>query len=573
MHAKLMSTRISGPPPNFLKITHVSFMSTTMSKQDVTRFNALPRTPRAPSGRVANDWHFDLRFIHLDPPSHLLFMVQPESTFIHTEILGSKPMMFFPETGKEAAPEVARGLIRAFLTSFGEIGMTPLAPWKLTTEDTDLATAVGAEFKRLGVRKELCKISVSQSNAVIARESFEGFFKGLKSHMNFPEVASAAVSCPESIAFHNFTPPSSVSRAAANVRHERDDDTILVETALAYANIRKNCIPIDFSKSVEDIWGAKIGKEIDNVLDMVESKPERVIKAKADAGNSEAALDYGFRLRNGLQCTPNRALARRYLVQAALDTEAPAEKRSIAHSALINWYTESSEDFRHRYLQAAAWHANESVKLVPGKTSPTAMSFAQNVMKPQAEHAVDMYLQYKELWSVLEKRDKDIEKGQAKMDQKRMTRPNRYKCATVGCGIEAVSGRVLSRCSGKCDADKKPYYCSRECASSDWKNHKPFCKPGAPCSVIDVKGPSSIGSENNKDSIQIPMNFGDGRTTIISSSTMSPEFLKEMRDLAEADAAGRDKLLPESFTMEMERLDIGSGSGLVSRSVESEEVD
>lgn len=266
-----------------------------MSQQDVARFNALPRTSRAPSDRVANDWHFDIRFIHLDPPSHLLFMVQPESTFIHTEMLGSKPMMFFPETGKEAAPEVARGLIRAFLTSFGDIGMTPLAPWKLTTEDTDLATAVGAELKRLGVRKELCKISVSHSNAAIARESFEGFFNGLKSHMNFSEIASAAVSCPESIAFRNFAPPSSVSRAAASRNREGGGDSSSFETALAYVNIRKNCIPIDFSKSVDHTWGARIMNEIDNVLAMVKSKPENVIKAEADAGNSEAALDYGFR--------------------------------------------------------------------------------------------------------------------------------------------------------------------------------------------------------------------------------------------------------------------------------------
>lgn len=544
-----------------------------MSQQDVTRFNALPRTSRAPSGHVANDWHFDIRFIHLDPPSHLLFMVQPESTFIHTEMLGNKPMMFFPETGKEAAPEVARGLIRAFLTSFGDTGMTPLAPWKLTTEDTDLATAVGAEFKKLGVRKELCKISVSHSNAAIARESFEDFFNGLKSHMNFSEIASAAVSCPESIAFRNFTPPSSVSRAAASTHREGGGDSSSFETALAYVNIRKNCIPIDFSKPVDHTWGARIMKEIDDVLAMIKSKPENIIKAEADAGNSEAALDYGFRLRNGLECTPNRALTRRYLVQAALDTDAPAERRSIAHSALIDWYTESNEDFRHRYLQAAAWHANESVKLAPGKTSPAAMVYAQNVMKPQAEHAVDMYLQYKELWSALERRDQDMEKGRAKMDQKRMARPNRYKCATVGCGIEAVSGHVFSRCSGKCDADKKPYYCSRECQKKDWKNHKPFCMPGAPCSVIDVDGPSSIGSGSKKDSIQIPMKFGNGRTTMVSSSTMSPEFLKEMRDAAEADATGRDKLPPESFTVEMGKLNVGSGSGTVDQCVESEEVD
>lgn len=102
------------------------------------------------------------------------------------------------------------------------------------------------------------------------------------------------------------------------------------------------------------------------------------------------------------------------------------------------------------------------MKLAPGKTSPAAMMYTQNVMKPQAEHAVDMCLQYKELWSALDRRDQDMEKSRAKMDQKRMAHPNRYKWATVGCGIEAVSGHVFPRWSGKCDADKKPYYCSRE---------------------------------------------------------------------------------------------------------------
>lgn len=97
--------------------------------------------------------------------------------------------------------------------------------------------------------------------------------------------------------------------------------------------------------------------------------------------------------------------------------------------------------------------------------------------------------------------------------------------------------------------------------------------PGAPCSVIDANEPSSIGSGSKQDSIQIPMKFGNGRTTIVSSSTMSPEFLKEMRDAAEADVAGRDKLPPESFTVEMGRLSVGSGSKTVDQCVESEEVD
>lgn len=71
---------------------------------------------------------------------------------------GGKPMSFFPETGKDAAPEVANALIRSFLTSFGIAGKPPLAPWKLTTDDVDLASAVGEEFKKLGILQVLWKI-------------------------------------------------------------------------------------------------------------------------------------------------------------------------------------------------------------------------------------------------------------------------------------------------------------------------------------------------------------------------------------------------------------------------------
>ncbi|KAK0485100.1 hypothetical protein IW261DRAFT_879101 [Armillaria novae-zelandiae] len=98
---------------------------------------------------------------------------------------------------------------------------------------------------------------------------------------------------------------------------------------------------------------------------------------------------------------------------------------------------ESNKNFRHRYLQATAYHANESVKLALGNTSPAVMMHAQKVMKPQAEHVVDMYIQDKELVSL---------ESRAKMDQKRMARPNRYKCAPVACGFEAVSEHVFSRC-------------------------------------------------------------------------------------------------------------------------------
>ncbi|KAK0469913.1 uncharacterized protein EV420DRAFT_1258778 [Desarmillaria tabescens] len=495
---------------------------------DVEKFNALPRPPRMPSGRISNEWHFDLRFIQIDPPYHLLFLMQPGSGLVHSEKLpldGEKLMAFFPETGRDAAPEIAKALLRAFSTSFAIAGKPPLAPWKLTTDDVDLVSAVAEEFKKLGVLKVLWKIPVSPLNMRMAYVAFDDFFKSLKRQLGLNRMDSVAFQTPQSVGFHNFTPPPAVL----------DPGDTIIDKTIAYAQKRINCRPQDMSESYDSsAMHETIMKEARIIHDQLRSKPENVLKSEADSGNAEAALDYGLRLSIGCGCSPNRALARRYLILAALNTNAPPLLRATAHCALTEWYTDCKEDFRSRYLQAAAWHANESIKLVPERSAPRALFLAQNIMIPQSEGpggAADLRLQYKEIWGALGKRDVQVKREQVKMDQKRMTRPNRYRCATVGCGIAADSGSMLSRCSGKCDSDKKPYYCSKE---YDWKNHKPFCQPGAPCSVIDVGDtdslPSMVGGSTRNGAFQVPVQMPGGKTTTFSSSTMSPDSLKEVRD-------------------------------------------
>ncbi|RDB30343.1 hypothetical protein Hypma_007261 [Hypsizygus marmoreus] len=67
----------------------------------VKAYNALPRPPLAPSGMVPNhcQWHFDLRYIALEPPSHVLFLVQLESSFVHSEHLPLTPTASNIESG------------------------------------------------------------------------------------------------------------------------------------------------------------------------------------------------------------------------------------------------------------------------------------------------------------------------------------------------------------------------------------------------------------------------------------------------------------------------------------------
>jgi hypothetical protein len=166
------------------------FFLAQMSTKLVKSFNALPRNPRAPSGFVPNEWHFDIRYIHIEPtPSHVLFLLQPQSQYIHLERLplGLSPrssgIAFFPESGKEAAPELVKGLLHSFVNN---LGLKPgekifEAPWKLSTESKGLAEVVGEEFKRLGVRAEaLWTIGVSFSPVNdLARMVFEDYFDTL----------------------------------------------------------------------------------------------------------------------------------------------------------------------------------------------------------------------------------------------------------------------------------------------------------------------------------------------------------------------------------------------------------
>ena len=188
-----------------------------MSSNLVKSFNALPRKERAPSGRVPNEWHFNLRYIQLEPtPSHIIALIQPQSQFIHIERLpiglpvNQSGIEYFPESGKEAAPEVAKALLHAFVNKLGQSvipnALPAFSPWKLTTADKDLASAVSDEFKRIGVRPlELCNIGLSrpQTNAIM-QEAFTCVFATVKRAAGYTGIAAAAIKTPQPFIFWNF---------------------------------------------------------------------------------------------------------------------------------------------------------------------------------------------------------------------------------------------------------------------------------------------------------------------------------------------------------------------------------
>ena len=64
-----------------------------------------------------------------------------------------------------------------------------------------------------------------------------------------------------------------------------------------------------------------------------------------------------------------------------------------------------------------------------------------------AKDAPELYLFYKDAQDVYEARNRQVEGEKEKMQLKRLKNPRRYWCAAVGCGVEADSGKMLSRCT------------------------------------------------------------------------------------------------------------------------------
>ncbi|CAF9910104.1 MAG: hypothetical protein HETSPECPRED_009611 [Heterodermia speciosa] len=151
----------------------------------VTTFKALPRNPKVPSGFTANHWHFSLRHVPLNPPGTLLFLINPGSRYIHVE--GPIPPAAENEPLPLRATIYAMLLLKAFNNNLGaplEHGKTLRngRPWSWSTDDAEVAGAVGEVLRGWGVGEGLESVGIAgQEDNTIATEQWAQFLEGLKS--------------------------------------------------------------------------------------------------------------------------------------------------------------------------------------------------------------------------------------------------------------------------------------------------------------------------------------------------------------------------------------------------------
>lgn len=255
--------------------------------QKVKSLNALPRPSRLSSSKsLPNDWYFDVRYIPLEPtPHHILFLVRLGDKYLHTERLplglskDKSGIEYFPQTADEAAPEVANALIHSFVAN-----PAPSAPWKLFTYDPGLAIHVGNIFRKLGVREELQKIQFLKSNEKVAQTLCDDFFSNLTRTMG----VEFSIPSPQTIGLSNYKPPRDdffASRADSG-----GSTDVNLKRTLAYVQDLMNSRPLTTDAMSEDM---KQG--VHHVMTLFQTKSTAMVRAEADAGDPESALDFALR--------------------------------------------------------------------------------------------------------------------------------------------------------------------------------------------------------------------------------------------------------------------------------------
>jgi hypothetical protein len=159
-------------------------MSATASR--VKKFNTL-RRPEKDTWGNSNHYHFSVKSLPI-VPGNAVFLANPYNGHHHVE----GRARITPLSPDDQAKIIVPLLLESFVTRFDEDGLIPAmpndfmpwAPWSWSTTDDALARAVSARLEAVGVRSELCEVSVSTPEQISdAEHSWVGWSQDLLMQM------------------------------------------------------------------------------------------------------------------------------------------------------------------------------------------------------------------------------------------------------------------------------------------------------------------------------------------------------------------------------------------------------
>ena len=279
---------------------------------------------------------------------------------------------------------------------------------------------------------------------------------------------------------------------------------------------------------------------------------------------------YGVPIRN-----PTEAVAG-WMYIAIFKQGVPLPLRARAFSSLASAWLDLANENAPRTLHIDRLYdagncANQAVAL--GLISPATLWVAARIQtvgfrRPQdnqfPEYSTERFERLTDLWEAFDARTAEMAEEDSKREAKVSKDPLGYFCAAEDCGIVATKKSTLKRCGGGCPRAFKPSYCSKYCQTAvsclahtlnnihalfffqDRRHHRPYCKPDATESSVRSTDPTSTSvvgrrpdppeeetdpSEKFKPGPEraIDINIGDGATLHLTSNTIPPQMLREVR--------------------------------------------
>ena len=84
------------------------------------------------------------------------------------------------------------------------------------------------------------------------------------------------------------------------------------------------------------------------------------------------------------------------------------------------------------------------------------MWLVHHLFEHMAKNPQELCLVYKDAIDGYEDENRQVAEEREKVQAKRLKNPQRYRCAAVRCGVEADSGKILSRCTSSLFPPSEP---------------------------------------------------------------------------------------------------------------------